>query len=163
MGLELIISGISALVGVFGAIGQMDAANRSNAAQQQAAAAQKEANAVQAAGQENVAAESRRQRVREARIRRAQVIAASENAGTNQSSGQIGAVGALSTNLAGLLGNSLGEGATNRGINAANQRSADFMGIARQAEQDGATIGAWTNTIQSGLGGFQSIFDKKNS
>lgn len=73
----------------------------------------------------------------------------------------MGAVGALSTNLAGLLGNSLGETAVNRGVNAANQKSADFMGVARQAEQDGATWGAWTGAIQSGLSGFSSIFDKK--
>lgn len=160
MGLELILGGISALVGIFGAVGQMDAANRSAAAQRDAAAQQREANNIQAAGQQNASTENRRQRVREARIRRAQILAASENAGTNSSSGSVGAVGALSTNLSGLLGNSLGETAANKGINAANQRSADFMGVARQAEQDGATIGAWTGAIQSGISGFSSIFDK---
>jgi hypothetical protein len=161
MGLELVLGAVSAIVGIFGAIGQADAANRSAAAQAQAAAQQKEANQVQAAGQENVSTESRRQRVREGRIRRAQIIASSENAGTGQSSGQIGAVGAISTNLAGLVGSSLGESATNRGINVATQRSADFMGVARQAEADGAAIGAWTGAIQSGISGFSSIFDKK--
>jgi hypothetical protein len=162
MGLELILGAVSAIVGIFGAIGQADAANRSAAAQAQAAAEQKESNQIQAAGTENTSSESRRQRVREGRIRRAQIIAASENAGTGQSSGQVGAVGALSTNLSGLLGSSLGEAAANRGINASNQRSADFMGVARQAEADGAVLGAWTGAIQSGISGFSSIFDKKS-
>lgn len=160
MGLELILGGVSALVGVFGAIGQMNAASESAAAQRAAADQQKEASAIESAANQNNSTENRRQRVREARIRRAQIIAGAENAGTSQSSGAVGAVGALSTNLAGLLGNSLGEGAAARGINGANQRSADFMGVARQAEQNSATIGAWTNAIQSGISGFSSIFDK---
>lgn len=160
MGFGLIIGAISAVASVASGLAQASAAKKAARAQEAAAAEQKEARNVQAAATENTAMESRRQRVREARIRRAQIIAASENAGTNQSSGQSGAVGAISTNLAGLLGNSLGESAAARGINAANQRAEDQFGRARQFEAKGAAIGAWGNAIQSGISGFSSIFDK---
>lgn len=147
MGLELILGGISAVVGIIGGIAQANATAS-------AAASQKEANAVQGAQQQYASTESRRQRVRETRIRRAQMIAASENQGVTGSSGQIGAVGALSTNLAGLFGSSLGETNSNIGINKNMQAAADFTASANM-------IGAWTNTIQQGLSSFSTIFDKK--
>lgn len=145
MGLELILGGLSALVGVIGGIAQASATR-------DAANAQREANNIQGAQQENASVESRRQRIREQRVRRAQIIAASENQGTTASSGQVGAVGALSTNLAGLVGNSLGESRANAGVNRQSQRAAD-------STADANMIGAWTSTIQQGIGGFQSIFD----
>lgn len=145
MGLELIIGGISALVGVVGAVAQANAASN-------AASAQREASAIQGAQNQVQGAQSRRQRVREARIRRAQILAASENQGTSSSSGEVGAIGALNTNLSGLIGTSLGESNAAAGINRNTQRAADFT-------SQGNTIGAWTNAIQSGLGGFSSIFD----
>jgi len=146
MGLELIIGAVSAITGIVGGVTQAGAAKR-------AANAQKEANNIQAAQTQVQSTESRRQKIREQRIRRAQIIAASENAGTTASSGQVGAVGALSTNLAGLVGSSLGESRANAGINKFNQKSAD-------ATAQSNMIGAWTNTIQSGLSGFQTIFDQ---
>lgn len=145
MGIELIVAGLSAVVGVIGGIMQADAANS-------AANAQKEANAIQGAQQQVAGQESRRQKVREERIRRAQIIAASENTGTTGSSGQIGAVGALSTNLNGLIGSSLGESKANAAVNRNTQRAADFTAQGNQ-------IGAWTNVLQQGLSGFQSVFD----
>lgn len=148
MGIETVILGLSALVGVVGGIAQANAVG-------QAAAQEKEAKNVQSAQQQTAGAESRRQRIREERIRRAQIIAASENQGTSGSSGQVGAVGALSSNLAGLIGSSLGEGKANAAISDKLQASADFTSQAN-------TIGAWTNTIQQGLGGFQSVFKKAN-
>jgi len=147
MGLELIITGISALVGAFGAIAQSNAAS-------QAAGAQKEARAIEGAQTQVQSQQNRRQRIREARVRRAQMLAASENQGTSQSSGEIGAIGAINTNLAGMIGTSLGEGKAAFGINTNMQKAADFTSEAN-------AIGAWTNTIQQGLGGFQSIFQKQ--
>lgn len=146
MGIELALTALSAVVGLVGGVMQADAAS-------QAAASQKEANAIQGAQQQTASMESRRQKIREQRIRRAQMLAASENAGTGSSSGELGAVGALSTNLSGLLGSSLGESKANAGINKYTQQSADFTSSAN-------AIGAWTNTIQSGISGFQSIFDQ---
>lgn len=146
MGIELIIGGLSALVSVIGGIAQANAAGA-------AAAQEREARAIQGAQQQTAGAESRRQRIREERIRRAMILASSENQGTGGSSGQVGAVGALSTNLQGLIGSSLGESKANQGVNNRLQSAADFTSQAN-------TIGAWTNTIQAGLGGFQSIFNK---
>lgn len=146
MGLEIILGGLSAIIGVIGGIAQANAAS-------QAAAAEKEARNIQGAQQQTASAESRRQRIREERIRRAQILAVSENQGTGASSGQVGAVGALSTNLAGLVGSSLGESRANAGVNRNLQRAADFTSQAN-------TIGAWTGVAQTAIGGFQSIFDK---
>lgn len=149
MGIEvgLILGGLSALVSVVGGIASANAAS-------QAAGAQKEARAIGAAQTQVQQKESLRQKVREQRIRKAQILAASENAGTNASSGQIGAIGALSTNLAGMLGLSLGESRANDGINKQNQKAADFM-------QQADTIGAWTDAIKAGIGGFKTVFDDK--
>lgn len=146
MGIEIVIAGLTAITGVIGGVMQANATA-------QAANAQKEVNAIQGAQQQTAGAESRRQRIREERIRRAQILAASENSGTTGSSGQVGAVGALSTNLAGLVGSSLGESRANTAVNKYGQQAADFTAQAN-------AIGAWTNTIQQGLGGFQTIFDK---
>lgn len=148
MGIELVISGLSALTGVIGGIAQANAVSA-------ATRNQKEANNVASAQQQSASAESRRQRIREQRVRRAQILAASENQGTASSSGEIGAIGALSTNLAGMIGSSLGEAKANTAINRYNQKAADSMATAN-------TIGAWTNTIQQGLGGFNSVFSKAN-
>lgn len=146
MGIEVIIAGLSALVGVVGGIAQANATAA-------AAGEQREAKNIQTAQQKTAGIESRRQRIREERIRRAQIIAASENQGTTGSSGQVGAVGALSTNLQGLIGSSLGESKANQAVSNRIQNAADFTSQAN-------TIGAWTDTIQQGLGGFQSIFQK---
>lgn len=148
MGLELIIGAISAVTSIVGGIAQANA-------QAQAASAQREANAVGAAQQQYASTESRRQRIREARIRRAQMLAGAENQGATGSSGQIGAVGALQTNLAGLFGSSLGESNSNAGINLNLQRAADFTSQSN-------SIGAWTNVFQQGFSGFQSVFSQNN-
>lgn len=147
MGIELIIGGLSAIVGIVGGIAQAGAMSA-------AASREKEARAIQGAQQQTAGSESRRAKIREERIRRAMLLASSENQGTSGSSGEIGAVGALSTNLAGLIGSSLGESKANAGVNRNLQGAADATARAN-------TIGAWTNTIQTGLSGFQSIFDQK--
>lgn len=147
MGIELVIGGLSAIASVIGGIAQANATAA-------AAAQEREARSIQAARQQTASAESRRQRIREERMRRAMILAAAENQGTSSSSGAVGAVGALSTNLAGLIGSSLGEGKANAAVNRRMQSAADYTSQAN-------SIAGWTNTIQSGLGGFQSIFQKK--
>src|SRR5690606_30643696 len=115
MGIELILGGVSALVGVVGAVTSAGAAR-------DAAAAQRESRDIGAAQQRVENLESRRQRVREERVRRAQILASSENVGTSRSSGEVGAIGALSTNLSGLFGQSLGRSAAAEGMNTQDQR-----------------------------------------
>lgn len=146
MGIKLIIGAISAVVGVVGSVMQAGAAR-------EAAAAQRESRDIGAAQQRVENLESRRQKVREERVRRAQILAGAENVGTARSSGEVGAIGALSTNLSGLFGQSLGRSAAAEGMNTQDQRAAD-------ANQRANTIGAWTNTIQSGISGFSSVFDE---
>ncbi len=146
MGLELGLAALSVVTGIVGGIAQSNTAAAS-------AREQRETRAISSARDRTVSMENRRERVREERIRRARILAQSENTGTASSSGEIGAIGALSTNLAGLIGTSLGESRANQAINTSSQKAAD---LGSQAD----TIGAWTNTIQRGIGGFQSVFDR---
>lgn len=159
MGLDLVIGAASAVISLFSGMAQADAQRRQANAMAQSAEAQREANRVEAAQQEVSSGESRRQRVREARIRRAQIIAASGNQGTSGSSGAIGAVGALGSNLGGMNAFSLGETTTNRGISANLQRAADFTAQANKFAAQGESARMWGNTFQSALSGFKSIFD----
>lgn len=138
---------LSSVVGVAGGIASANATSR-------AADEQKEANNISAAQNKVDSLEQRRAKVREERIRRAMVISSSENSGTSGSSGEIGSIGALNTNLAGLVSTSLGQSRANNGINNRQQSAADFTSKAN-------AIGAWTNTIQGGIEGFSSVFDKK--
>lgn len=147
MGIGLVIGGLSAIASVIGGIAQANAVSA-------AAAQEREARAIQSAQQQTASAESRRQRIREERMRRAMIMASAENQGTSSSSGAVGAVGALSTNLAGLIGSSLGESKANSAINKRMQSAADYTSQAN-------SIGAWTGVVKSGFGGFQSIFQKK--
>lgn len=147
MGFEIgaVIAGLSAVVGV---VGQVAASNAAGAA----ARAQKEANNISAAQNKVDSLESRRQRVREERIRRARILAASENAGTSNSSGELGSIGALTTNLGTMVSSSAGQSKANDGINKFNQKSADLNNQAQ-------TISGFTGAIQNGLSSFRSIFD----
>jgi hypothetical protein len=146
MGIELILGAVAAVVGVVGGVAQANAASR-------AADAQKEANAISAGQQEVAARESRRQAIREERIRRAKILASAENTGTSNSSAAIAATGALTSNIRGIFANSRGESAANRGINANLQRAADFTAEAN-------FIGAITDSVSKGFSGFASIFDQ---
>lgn len=143
----LILSGVSAVVGVVGNVAAANAANN-------AAGQQKEANNVANAQQQINSIDDRRQRIREERIRRARIMADAANVGTNGSSGEAGAVGALDTNLAGLVAQSSGQGKANAGINTLSQSAADFNNQAQ-------FISGIAGGIQNGLDRFQTIFDQK--
>lgn len=161
MGFEVILGGLSAIFSIFSGFAQADAANRAAGAQREAANAQREANSVQAAQVEVQSGDSRRQRIRENRIRRAQIMAASQNQGTSSSSGASGALGALNTNTGTLFSSSLGESKANAGINANMQRAADFTSQANTFIAQGNATSALFGGISSGISGFASIFDKR--
>lgn len=146
MGFELIIGGLMALTSAVGGMAQASAAKS-------AARAQRKARDTSAAQDKVNSMESVRQRIREERVRRAQILASSENTGSGGSSGAIGSVGALNTNLGGLISSAAGQSKANQSINAFNQQAADHT-------TRGNTFAAWTQTINQGLGGFQSVFDK---
>lgn len=143
MGISIILGVLSAVAGVVGGMAQAKATKK-------AAAAQKESNEIQTAQQKVTSQESKRSKIREQRVRRAQILQASENVGVQDSSGQVGAIGALDTNLSGRFGQSVGQSKTNEGINKQNQIAAD-------ARAKAASIGAFTGAVQSGLGAFSRL------
>lgn len=160
MGIELVLAGVSAVAGIFSAFAQADAQSRAAGAAAQAADAQREARSIEAAQNQIGGAQSRRERIREERIRRARIIAAAQNQGASGSSGESGAVSSLRTNLSTLISNSRGESRAAAGINANMQRAADFTAQSNLFQQQGQTSAAFFNTIQQGISGFNSIFDR---
>lgn len=143
MGISIILGVLSAVAGVVGAVSQAKAAKEQ-------AAAQREANEITTAQQEVNSRESKRSKVRESRIRRAQILAQSENVGSAESSGEVGAIGALNTNLSGVFGQSVGQSKSNENINVQNQKAAD-------AGAKAAKIGAFTGAVQSAFGAFGKL------
>lgn len=96
------------------------------------------------------AAREKRQQIREERIRRAQILQASENTGVAGSSGEMGATGNLSTQLS-----------ANLGFTSGQQRHASNMSIFQQKEADAlgrgqmwAGVGNISSSIFSASGGF---------
>lgn len=160
MGLELVIGGLTALASVIGGIAQAGAIQQQAGAMREAANQEREARKIESAQQQTVSGESRRQRIREERVRRAQIIAASENQGTSGSSGVIGATGALSSNLSGLIGSSLGQSKANSAISNRLQSAADWTAKGNEYAAQGQATASIFNAIGSGLSGFSSIFQK---
>lgn len=143
----IIVSVASLAVGVVGAVASNNASN-------QAAAAQTEANKVSAAQSTINSQEDVRQKVREERIRRAQIISAATSQGSDASSGEGGAIGSLETNFGTLTSASQGQSNSNSFINRFNQEATD-------ASERGNTIKSMTNLVQNSLDTFGSIFEPK--
>ena len=95
-------------------------------ASKQAAREQKNANKIQTAAQKNADAAARRQKIREERVRRAQILQQAENTGVSGSSGAIGAVGVLSNNLGQINANVNASADAAGAISDSNQRAADY-------------------------------------
>lgn len=143
----IIVSVASLAVGVVGGVAAQNSAN-------QAAAAQQEANKVQAAQTQITSQEDVRQKVREERIRRAQIISASTSQGSDASSGEAGAIGSLETNFGNMVSQSQSQSNSNTFINRYNQEATD-------ASESGNTIKAMTTLTQNSLDTFGSIFEPK--
>lgn len=148
MGLETII-GVA--LAAASAVGGFVTASATSKAAKQGAAAQKEANEVQTATQRIQDRESRRQAIREERIRRAQILQSSEAGGVSGSSGELGAVGALNTSLGRAVGFQRSQERGAIGIGQANQRAVDASLRSQLAQARG-------NFFQGVLGGFANIF-----
>lgn len=76
---------------------------------QSARSEQRKIAATQNASNRQAQAEEQRQRVREERVKRARLLQAGEAAGTTSSSGELGALGSLSTQLQSNTGSNLGK------------------------------------------------------
>lgn len=120
--------------------------------------AQKKAQSEAYAGQKAEQAREMREQIREQRIRTAQLMQRSEASGTGESSGEMGALGSLSTNLASNIGMNLGRIQTAKNISAFEQQAADYSARANTYQ----AIGQLGNQIGS-LGGGKSTKPSKNT
>lgn len=93
--------------------------------------------------------EDQRRQIREERIRRARILQSSENAGTQSSSGEAGAVGSLSTKLGSNLGFALGAGYLADQQTQAMQGAADAASNARLASFVGQVAPTGINLANS--------------
>lgn len=153
MGLSAILGVASLVASVVGGIAQRKQAKK-------AARAQREASATARAQQANAEARDRRQKVREERLRRAKIIQTSFNTGVSGSSGELGAVSALGTNVGDVVGASRGDTVAADRVSALNQQAADAT---FKANQIGATVGLFNTALSvggkvAGSSNFKSIF-----
>ena len=102
--------------------------------------------------------QQRRQQIRERRMKQAMLMQSAENAGTGYASGEIGGVGALSTDYYANMQyiNSMGNLRTDAA--SAQTRANDAWFKATQYQNRGAAIGAWGGLLQSGLRAGASIY-----
>ena len=160
MGIEVIIAGISAAVGVGSAIQQQSAQKKAQDAQNRANEEQTKARQEQQAGQAAQAAQERRAQIREERSRRARILQSSENTGVGISSGAVGATGGLATELGANLGANLGAIQRGQNISQFGQNAADFMSSAQSHINDANTwgqIGSLSTSIFNQVGGFKNF------
>lgn len=124
-------------------------------ATKQAAAAQREATAAQGRSASVEAQRARIQQVREARIRRAQVLSAGTNAGLGMgTSGIGGAVGSIASQMGENIGSINQQQTFADQTSAALQQAADYQVKAQKWQ----TIGNFSQSIFNQAGGFTTIF-----
>lgn len=105
-------------------------------------------------------ANERRNQVREERVRRAKILAASENSGTAGSSGEMGAVDSLSTQLNSNLAINMGRAEAGNRISGYMQNAADFGTAAQNAvmgAQNWDSIFGVSMNIFQGAGGASAL------
>ena len=95
--------------------------------------------------------QQRRQQIRERRMKQAMLMQSAENTGTGYASGEIGGVGALSTDYYANMQyiNSMGNMRTDAA--SAQTRANDAWFKATQYQNKASAIGAWGGVLQSGL------------
>lgn len=110
-----------------------------------AASDRKKAGKIQQAENQASSNESRRQQIREERVRRASILQSSQNTGVSASSGQLGSISALGSQVGGNVSNISRQETSAGAITNLNQSAAnaDFRG--NQAAQ----IGSFAGTVFS--------------
>lgn len=159
MGLETIAM-IGLAVSAAGTVASVSKQREAQQSQRQAAEEQRKVRAEQKAQLASEAANERRQQIREERVRRAQVIQASENTGVAGSSGEMGAVGNLATQLGTNIGFNVGSIARANRISEASQNAADLLGSAQNSLTKANTWGSVSGlgmSIFSSAGGFNAF------
>lgn len=156
-GVAALVGAVSAAAGATASIISGNAA-RSNA--RHAADLQQQAQEQQKANDASKAAEERRQQFREQRVKQARIEQASINTGTDQSSGQLGAVSGSATQLSSNVGFNLGQLQGANRIGELNQGAADSMFDARRDLDNGAEISSIFNTVGSVAGTYGKVSAK---
>ena len=102
--------------------------------------------------------QQRRQQIRERRMKQAMIMQSAENTGAGYASGEIGGVGALSTDYFANMQyiNSMGNMRTDTA--SAQTRANDAWFKATQYQNKAYQIGAWGGVLQSGLRAGASIY-----
>ncbi len=113
-----------------------------NRAQKRAAGAQKDASDTSAAMQKNQEMEARRKQIREQRIRAAQIEQSASNQGVVASSGELGSISALSTNVGSNLAAMSAQSYGAAGIGAANQAAVNAQADSQQWGMYGSLFGS---------------------
>lgn len=129
------------------------AAYKSNEASNEAAKEQKEANKVKTAQQKAADLAAVRQKAREARIRRAQILANAENAGVAGSSGETGAVAGVTQNFGIQTAFQAGQSSASSAISGHFNEAAKYEADANRWQM----IGSIANSVFGATGG--SMFD----
>lgn len=139
MGLETaaIIGIVGATVAAGGTAASIVQGNKARADARSAADDQKQAQDVVLAQNAQQQAEQQRQQVRDARVKQARILQGASNSGADQSSGELGAIGAVATNLSNNQGQSLGADMRSQQIGNLNQQAADATFDSRQDSQLG--------------------------
>lgn len=134
---------ISAIAAVAGTTASVVQGNAARADARHSADLQKQAQQQVVAQNAQQAAEAQRQQVRDARVQQARVMQGASNSGADLSSGELGAVGALSTNLSNNQEQSLGAQQRSETISNLNQGAADSAFESRQGSQIASEYGSF--------------------
>lgn len=125
-------SAVAAVVAVIGTGYSITEQEKAKDKQKDAVQEQRKARNEQKAQNEAQAAQERRKQLREERIRRAKILSTSQAAGVTGSSGEIGALGGLSTQFATNLGSNLGALNSASNISLFSQNAANYSSAADQ-------------------------------
>lgn len=130
MGLELLVG-----LAVATTVASVDQQQKARSAQKQAASEQKAMNAADAMRE-------RQRQMREERIARARIEQSSINTGVSGSSGEIGALSSLATQLSSNIGANLGKIQAANSISDFEQTAADALNRSRTYDQMGQLAGS---------------------
>lgn len=121
-----------------------------------AAEKEEEAQKVSAAEQAAQQTAQTRAQIREERVRRAQILQASENTGVTGSSGALGSTGALQTTVGSNLAAASRQAASAQAITGLQQEAADYRSKGRDIQAQGQMISGALNAGSSLFGAYEA-------
>lgn len=150
-----ILLGVGLGLGAIGTYASIQQSREARRQAQEAAKRQEQIRGEQAAGNAREASIANRQRIREERVKRAQILAASENSGTDFSSVEMGALGGMATQFGSASGASQGMYMQGQRIGMLQQQYSDLMTDSQNKQSRSGFYGqlgslGW-NMFQSGL------------